>query len=740
MAVQMNLETLEGVVERITFHSEESGYTVLRLRPTSFRRGQVDRNGLATVVGILPELQPGESVRFRGGWTHHAEYGGQFRAEDVQQMAPATVEGLRRYLGSGLIKGIGPATAQKIVDHFGMATLDILEASPDRLREVPSVGKHRAGLIARAWADQKQIKAVMLFLQSHHVSTGLAVRIYKAYGENAIEQVQKNPYQLAQDIYGIGFRTADQIARNMGLPFLAPERVAAGLVFALNELTEDGHVYAPRDAAIRKAAELLEVPVEACEAAIEGLRQTEQIVTESLPTHEGQVEAWYLPPLYYSEKGAANRLHGMLGSAVSRLRAIRTLDWSSFFERLAQSEDLKLTAQQQTAVREALTHKVSILTGGPGTGKTTTLHAVIHALEAIHASYALASPTGRAAKRLSEATGRPAQTIHRLLGFKPGTGFLTNEDSPLKADMLILDEASMLDLVLFYSVLRALTPDTHLLLVGDVDQLPSVGAGDVLRDLIRSGRLPVTRLATIFRQAGDSLIITNAHRINQGHMPDLHNGGTDFFLFTAEEPEAAADLLIDVVQNRIPARFGLHPIEDIQVLSPMYRGALGVGALNERLQAALNPPGRTAERLIGGRLFRVGDKVIQMRNNYDKDVFNGDLGRVQALDFTDQLLRVSVDGRFVDYDWADTGELSHAYAISVHRSQGSEYPAIVLPIMTQHYMMLQRNLLYTAITRARRLVVLIGSRKAIAMAIRNDKVLHRFSGLAWRLSGQVPPD
>ncbi|HVO43995.1 MAG TPA: ATP-dependent RecD-like DNA helicase, partial [Aggregatilineales bacterium] len=593
---------------------------------------------------------------------------------------------------------------------------------------------------ARAWADQKQIKAVMLFLQSHHVSTGLAVRIYKAYGENAIEQVQKNPYQLAQDIYGIGFRTADQIARNMGLPFLAPERVAAGLVFALNELTEDGHVYAPRDAAIRKAAELLEVPVEACEAAIEGLRQTEQIVTESLPTHEGQVEAWYLPPLYYSEKGAANRLHGMLGSAVSRLRAIRTLDWSSFFERLAQSEDLKLTAQQQTAVREALTHKVSILTGGPGTGKTTTLHAVIHALEAIHASYALASPTGRAAKRLSEATGRPAQTIHRLLGFKPGTGFLTNEDSPLKADMLILDEASMLDLVLFYSVLRALTPDTHLLLVGDVDQLPSVGAGDVLRDLIRSGRLPVTRLATIFRQAGDSLIITNAHRINQGHMPDLHNGGTDFFLFTAEEPEAAADLLIDVVQNRIPARFGLHPIEDIQVLSPMYRGALGVGALNERLQAALNPPGRTAERLIGGRLFRVGDKVIQMRNNYDKDVFNGDLGRVQALDFTDQLLRVSVDGRFVDYDWADTGELSHAYAISVHRSQGSEYPAIVLPIMTQHYMMLQRNLLYTAITRARRLVVLIGSRKAIAMAIRNDKVLHRFSGLAWRLSGQVPPD
>src|SRR5579859_5585785 len=688
----MTSESLEGVVERITFYNPENGYTVLRLRPNKFHRGQIGKDGLATVVGELPELQPGESVRFRGTWTSHKDFGSQFGADAVEQMAPATVEGLRRYLGSGLIKGVGPVTARNIVAHFGMQTLDVLEQAPDRLLEVPGVGKHRATLIGSAWVAQKQIKEVMLFLQSHRVSTSLAVRIYKAYGDKAIEQVKANPYQLAQDIYGIGFKTADQIAQNMGMAFDAPERVAAGVVFALNELTEDGHVFGPREAVTKKAAELLEVPVEACNAAIDGLHESGQIMVEQVGNAQASdIEALYLPALYYSEKGSAGRLKAMLGSSGSRLRATRSLDWSAFFTQIAHHEALSLTEQQQEAVREALLKKVGILTGGPGTGKTTSLRAVIHALEAIHARYALASPTGRAAKRLSEATGRPAQTIHRLLGFKPGTGFVHDEHNPLDVDMLIVDEASMLDLVLFYNVLKALTPDTHLLLVGDVDQLPSVGAGDVLRDLIRSQAVHVTRLEVIFRQASDSLIITNAHRINKGEMPDLTNRGEDFFLFNTADTDIAADLLVDVVQNRIPKRFGLNPLDDVQVLTPMYRGAIGVAVLNERLQVALNPPSRATERYVGGRLFRVGDKVIQMRNNYDKEVFNGDMGRIHSIDLAQQTLQVALDGRLVEYDWADVGELTHAYAISVHRSQGSEYPAVVLPIMTTHYLMLQRN-------------------------------------------------
>ena len=542
------------------------------------------------------------------------------------------------------------------------------------------------------------------------MTTALAVRIYKAYGDTSIEQVQANPYQLAQDIYGIGFKTADQIALNLGLSFTSPDRVAAGVIYALNQLSEDGHVFGPREEVARTAADLLDVPFEFCDAAVAGLQERGQLMVERIPVpSEKEVEALYLPPLYHSEKGAAGRLLRMTESSASRLHQARSFDWSAFFEQLLRTEQMTLTAQQQDAVRQAFQQKVSLLTGGPGTGKTTTLRALIHALEAIQASYALASPTGRAAKRLSEATGRPAQTIHRMLGFKPGLGFVHDEDTPLAVDMLVVDEASMLDLVLFYNVLKALTPDTHLVLVGDVDQLPSVGAGDVLRDLIHSGVIPVTRLATIFRQASGSLIITNAHRINQGQMPDTSNRGQDFFLFSAEEPEAAADLLVDVVQNRIPKRFGLDPIDDIQVLAPMHRGSIGVGTLNERLQAALNPPGQAVERLIAGRLFRVGDKVIQMRNNYDKEVFNGDLGRIQSIDFTQQLVRVLIDGRLVEYDWADAGELTHAYALSVHRSQGSEYPAIVLPVMTQHYLMLQRNLLYTAVTRARKLVVLVGT-------------------------------
>jgi exodeoxyribonuclease V alpha subunit len=743
----MQKETLEGVVERITYYSDETGYTVLRLKPNKvFARRPDD---LLTVVGTLPEIQPGESVRLTGVWTSHKEHGKQFKADSVEQMAPATLEGLQRYLGSGMIKGIGPELAKKIVKHFGMNTLDVLDHASDRLVEVPKIGQYRANLIIKAWAEQQKIKEVMLFLQSHRVTTGHAVKIYKQYGDAAIDQVTSDPYRLARDITGIGFRTADQIARNMGLAPDSPSRIAAGVAYALQQLTDEGHVYGPRSVAIETASELLEVPAEVCDTAVDQLLRSEQIVIEELPAEAlpaadtdpqqpapEKIEALYLPMMYFSEKGSARRMLNILTSSATRLWGARSLDWRDFFSRLSQEDNIQLTDQQQDAVKAALTNKISVLTGGPGTGKTTTLRAVIRALETVRAKYALASPTGRAAKRLSEATGRQGKTIHRLLGFSPKEGFTYNEDNPLDVDMLIVDEASMLDLLLFYSVLKALSPETHLMLVGDVDQLPSVGAGDVLRDVIRSEKVHVTRLKAIFRQAGDSLIIANAHRVNQGQMPDLSNKGTDFFLFAADEPDEAANLVVDVVQNRIPRKFNVDAIDDIQVLAPMYRGTAGVQVLNERLQSALNPNegGRIAEHRLGGRVFRTGDKVMQTKNNYDKDVYNGDVGRVHSIDFREQMIRLTVDGRFVDYDWSDTDELVHAYAVSVHRSQGSEYPVVVIPMVAQHYMMLQRNLLYTAITRAKRAVVLVGTRKAIAMAVRNDKVTHRYSGLAWRLN------
>ncbi len=734
----MTQEILQGVVERITYYNDESGYTVIRLRPESTRQLRAGSGDLLTVVGILPELQPGETVRLTGAWMTHKEHGRQFKAESVEQAAPTTLDGLRRYLGSGLIKGVGPVTARRIVDHFGLKTMDVLEADATRMAEVPGVGKHRASLIADGWARQRKIKDVMLFLASHHVSTSLAVKIYSAYQDEAITKVTADPYRLARDITGIGFRTADQIARNLGLPSDSPERIAAGVAYALQTLNDDGHVFAPRELAIQTAAELLDVPAEQCQAAVERLIRSEQAMVETVPVESEengteQIEALYLPPMYHSERGVARRMISMIQTRDSRLRTGRTVDWPTFFKRIAAEDSITLTDQQQDAVRAVREHKIAVLTGGPGTGKTTTLRAVIRSLEATGAKYALASPTGRAAKRLAEATGRKAQTIHRLLGYSPSEGFVFNEHHTLDVDALIVDEASMIDLVLFYNVLKALAPETHLLLVGDVDQLPSVGPGDVLRDVIRSGVAHVTRLHVIFRQAGGSLIVTNAHRVNEGEIPDLHNEGDDFFMFTAEEPEAVADLVVDVVQNRIPRRFSLNPLDDVQVLAPMYRGQVGVQMLNERLQAALNPPGRQAEQRIAGRTFRVGDKVMQTRNNYDKDVYNGDIGRLHSLDFTEQTLKVIIDGRFVEYDWSEADELAHAFAISVHRSQGSEYSAVVMPLVAQHYMMLQRNLLYTAITRAKKLVVLVGTRRAVAIAVRNDRVARRYSVLAWRL-------
>ncbi|MEB2288302.1 MAG: ATP-dependent RecD-like DNA helicase [Anaerolineae bacterium] len=730
-------DTLTGSVERITFYSDETGYCVLRLRPHQLLLG---RDQLVTVVGTMPELQPGESVRLEGEWSNHPQYGRQFRAEVVTQIRPADAEAIRRYLGSGLIKGIGPATAKKIVDTFGEDTLDVLDRTPDRVLEVDGVGQHRARLIAEAWVAQQHIKEVMLFLQGHGISTGLAVKIYKQYGDQAIPIVSRDPYRLAADIFGIGFRTADKIAQDLGLPADAPARIAAGLAHVLNEATNEGHVFLPRDALVTSAAELLEVAAEHVEETLRRAAGRGDVMIEAVPVPDGleQVEAVYLPPMIHSEKGVAQRLARITRTAASRLTGLARLDLDALLADAAGGAGA-LTEQQREAVRAALTHKVSVLTGGPGTGKTTTLRALIAILERTRHSFLLASPTGRAAKRLSEATGQPARTIHRMLGFSPAErGFLHNDDNPLDADMIVVDEASMIDLVLCYSLLRAIPPDAHLLLVGDADQLPSVGAGNVLHDIIRGAAGPVTRLDVIFRQAETSQIITNAHRINRGESPDTSNQGDDFFVFVEEDPQKAAALLVEIVQKRIPARFGLDALADVQVLAPMYRGPLGVTALNDVLQETLNPnpSGRKAERRLAGRLFRVGDKVIQTRNNYEKDVFNGDIGRVHGFDLTNQVMAVYMDERLVHYDFAEADELTHAYCISVHRSQGSEYPCVVMPVATQHYLMLQRNLLYTAVTRARQLVVLVGTRKAIAIAVRNDQVAQRWSALDWRLRAE----
>jgi exodeoxyribonuclease V alpha subunit len=743
--VSIENHNLRGVVERLTYVAED-GYTVLRLKAPGHAE-------LLTVVGYLPDVNPGESLKLEGQWVRHARYGRQFRAESCEQVLPATLEGIRRYLGSGLIKGVGPVTASRIVQRFGLDTLQVLDKDPERLREALGVGPKRAAMIAHAWDEQKAIKEVMLFLQSHGVTTGLAVKIYKTYGDEALDVVQTDPYRLAKDIWGVGFKTADKLAQDLGLPPDAPSRVQAGVVHTLGQLADDGHVYAPEEHLTTEASELLEVPAELVTAAVEVLDAEEQVKRERLvyaPTAgDGKPEdalreeqAVYLAPFYYGEVGVSNRLRALLETPATRLHAFRQLqEWDPFLDQLTWIDGITLTEQQRAAVRIALTNKVTVLTGGPGTGKTTTMRTVIGALERAECRYALAAPTGRAAKKLSEATGRQAKTVHRLLGYKPAEGFTFNDENPLPVDMLIVDEASMLDLLLANHLLKALDPAAHLLLIGDVDQLPSVGAGDVLRDIIASQAVDgearrtaaVVRLETIFRQAQGSYIIRNSHRINRGQFP-IANKGDDFFLFTKDDPEEAAALVVDIVQNRIPRKFGMDPVNDLQVLCPMHRGAVGVANLNRMLQDALNPPtSNTVERRLGGHIFRTGDKLMQVRNNYDKETFNGDIGRLVGVDLSNQAFTVEIDERPVRYDWSEADELAHAFAISVHKSQGSEFPAVVVPIMTQHYLMLQRNLLYTAVTRAKQLVVLVGQRRAISIAVRNNPVTQRYSGLSVRL-------
>lgn len=720
--LNLPLQSLRGTIERVTFYNEENGYTVARFLP----EGQ---SSVVTVVGNLMGANVGESLALEGFWVHHPQHGRQFEIKHFSPQLPATVEGLRKYLGSGLIKGIGPVTAERIVGHFGLETLDVIESSVERLNEVEGVGPKRIEIIRRGWAEQKQIKEVMLFLQSHNVSASLAVKIYKAYGDGALNVVRNDPYRLARDIYGIGFLTADKIARAIGIQPNDPARIEAGVRHVLGRFSDDGHVFALRPDLVREAAEALDAPAPLIEEGIARLESLKEIWIED--------QAIYLAPFYYAETGVANRVKQMMASPTSRLAEFRKVNWVTAFDWLAKNSPVALTTKQQEAVQTALTCKISVLTGGPGTGKTTTVRALIQILKAKRHSFRLAAPTGRAAKRLSETTGEPAQTLHRLLEFKPfeGNKFLRDRDNPLDADLIIVDELSMIDLLLMNALLKAIDITSHVLLIGDPDQLPSIGAGSVLKDLIASQVVPVIALDAIFRQSETSLIVVNAHRINQGEMPLFPKTAKDFFLFVESEPQKAAARVVELVQTRIPSKFHLHPIQDIQVLSPMHRGLVGVGELNRALQEALNPPapGR-ASWSHGSRVFRVGDKVLQTRNNYTKQVFNGDLGRVTVIDIEEQLMTVDFEGERVDYEFGELDELQHAFAMSVHKSQGSEYRSVVIPLLTQHYMMLQRNLLYTAVTRAKGLVVLVGTPKAIAIAIKNDQVAQRNSRLAQRLA------
>jgi exodeoxyribonuclease V alpha subunit len=725
------LRELRGVVERITYQNPDNGYTVARLVPeraSEEARAVRDDDRLVTVVGTMAELEPGEAIVAHGWWRNDSRHGWQFQAQDYRTTLPATLQGMKKYLGSGLVKGVGPVMAGRIVDTFGEATFEVIDADPQRLTQVIGIGPVRASRVAATWAEQRHIREVMTVLQSFGVSTSLAVRIYRRFGDQSSRIVSQEPYRLAREVWGIGFKTADRIARAVGIAADAPARLEAGVLHSLGAAADAGHTLLPESELAQQAADLLGVDAESVISATDRLLGTGEVVAGRGKGDDGRPIA--LVPFARAESGLANRLrvlcHGVDWAPVVA-RIFGTVDWAAAFGWLADRHGLRLAPEQETAVRMALTEPVSILTGGPGTGKTHCLKAVLALARAKQVRCLLAAPTGRAAKRMEDATGLPATTLHRLLELRPGAN---HTQKPLKADLVVVDEVSMLDVLLANQLVRSLLPGVHLLVVGDPDQLPSVGAGDVLADLLRSGQFPVTTLTRIFRQGAGSGIATNARLVNAGELPRFGRDIQDCFFVPAEQPATAAETVVDLVARRLPRAFGFGPGE-VQVLVPMHRGEAGVGALNALLQERLNPAREgVPEARAGGRAYRPGDRVLQLRNDYDLAVFNGDLGTVAAVDPVEQELSLALDdGRNIRYPYASLYALTHAYAASVHKAQGSEFPAVVIPVLLNHAPMLGRTLLYTALTRARRLVVIVGQKRALALAVKDWRHATRHTAL-----------
>lgn len=769
-----NMETLNGILERIVYENPDNGYTIGRFSA----RGQSE---LVTIVGNLASIYAGESLVLNGEWVNNPKYGRQFQVEKYETILPANIAGIKKYLGSGLIKGIGPKMASRIVNKFGMDTIDVIEQEPDKIAGVEGIGRKRVEMIQAAWEEQREIKNVMLFLQSHNVSTAHAAKIFKTYQNEAIQIVTENPYRLADDIYGIGFVIADTIAQKLGMELDDPHRVQAGIKYVLSQKADDGHVFQHHDELMEACQSILELEQVSIEKGVHELTIKEDIVlsdedgqvqiiaenrtaldgdktglpssitehgteyiefvdethkdTETLHTEETpsipEDGAIYLAPFYYAEMGVANQFLRLLSN---EKRTKTSVDTNTSLDILQKEMNIQFAAQQREAIHTALTERAMILTGGPGTGKTTTTVGMIRMFESVGGRIVLAAPTGRAAKRLSETTGREAKTIHRLLEFSPHeNGFKRNRENPLDADIVIIDEMSMVDLVLMNRLMQAIRPGTTLILIGDTDQLPSVGAGNVLNSLIESKKIPVVKLTEIFRQAQQSMIVTNAHLINTGEFPKL-SGPKDrnFFFIEEEDDEASVELITTLISKRLPDHYNYHPMDDIQLLCPMRRGSLGSENLNMCLQDVLNPNNEQAVR--GWHTFRVGDKVMQIRNNYDYDVYNGDIGRIAGIDQVEKTVKVRFPEKLVAYDMADLNELVLAYATTIHKAQGSEYPVVVIPLNTQHYIMLQRNLLYTGITRAKERVIIVGTKQALGICIRNNQVMERNSHLAERLN------
>lgn len=678
-------------------------------------------DNLVTLTGSLLDVPVGSVLLVDGDWRVDPKYGQQFVAQSWTEVMPATLYGIEKYLGSGLVKGIGPAYAKAIVSRFGLETIDVIENEIERLLEVPRLGKKRMEKIRESWEKQKDIKEVMVFLQGHGVSTAFAAKIYRKYEKDSIAKVKENPYQLADDIWGIGFKTADSIASKMGYEKNDPRRCRSGILYTLNELAEEGHVYAEPEQLVEAAVKLLEAEETPVRQALATMTEAKDVIADS--------DVIYLPPFYHAENGSAKRLQSLLSST-----SLFSSDVAAEPEAVygSKSGGIVYDEVQQAAIQKALDSKVMVLTGGPGTGKTTTTQGIIAAFKARHMSILLAAPTGRAAKRMTEATGMEAKTIHRLLEYNPMDGYKRNDENPLEGDALIVDECSMIDILLFYNLMKAIPSNMRLILVGDIDQLPSVGAGNVLRDIIDSRQIPVVRLTRIFRQAQSSRIVMNAHAINAGQFPNIKNGlDTDFFFINQEDADEMVKLIIGLVRDRLPKKYG-YPPKEIQVLTPMQRGTVGAGNLNIELQNALNPTGSSLAR--GGYIFRQGDKVMQIRNNYDKNVFNGDIGYITAVDTNERTLTVTFDSRLVEYDITELDEIVLAYAITIHKSQGSEFPVVVMPVTMKHFVMLQRNLIYTGITRAKKICVLVGTTKALAYAVRNQTVSKRNTKLKERLN------